>query len=65
MHRDLKPENILLDVLGRLKICDFGLCSVYKWKETGQIRLLSEQCGTPQYAAPEVSITFKYGRREM
>ncbi|KAF8319425.1 CAMK/CAMKL/CHK1 protein kinase [Clavulina sp. PMI_390] len=54
-HRDLKPENILLDSLGRLKLSDFGLSSVYKHK--GQERRLSERCGSLPYVAPEVNNT--------
>ena len=61
-HRDLKLENILLDVAGTLKISDFGLCSVYKLKETGKTRKLSERCGSLPYVAPEVSISNCHGR---
>jgi serine/threonine protein kinase len=56
-HRDLKPENLLLNVVGTLKISDFGLSSVYKLKETGRTRTLSEKCGSLPYVAPEVSLT--------
>lgn len=53
-HRDLKPENILLDAAGTLKITDFGLCSVFRMKDSGKTRLLSERCGSLPYIAPEV-----------
>jgi len=59
-HRDLKPENILLDVAGTLKISDFGLCSVYKLKESGKTRKLSEQCGSLPYIAPELATELPY-----
>ncbi|EPS95084.1 hypothetical protein FOMPIDRAFT_1054474 [Fomitopsis schrenkii] len=59
-HRDLKPENILLDAGGVLKISDFGLCAVYKVKETGRTRMLSERCGSMPYLAPELLRTAPY-----
>lgn len=52
-HRDIKPENCLLDGDANLKISDFGLASVFKYK--GKSRLLQERCGSPPYAAPELA----------
>ena len=40
-----------------LKISDFGLCAVYRVKETGRTRMLSERCGSMPYLAPEVRIS--------
>ncbi|KAK7677175.1 hypothetical protein QCA50_019884 [Cerrena zonata] len=53
-HRDLKPENILLDAAGTLKICDFGLCSIFKDVKSGKTRQLTERCGSLPYLAPEL-----------
>ena len=50
LHRDIKLENLLLDEEGTIKLCDFGVSRQLKKEE----ELLSEQCGTPAYMAPEV-----------
>jgi len=52
-HRDLKPENLLLDYDNTLKIVDFGLSNMYEKNET-----LKTACGSPCYAAPEVSNSY-------
>ncbi|RZF38357.1 hypothetical protein LSTR_LSTR011880 [Laodelphax striatellus] len=50
VHRDLKMENIMYDkVTRRVKIVDFGLGN--DWFGG---RHLTTQCGSPEYAAPEL-----------
>lgn len=51
-HRDIKPENLLLDHNSNLKITDFGMATVFRYR--GQERLLDKRCGTLPYLAPEV-----------
>ncbi|TFK24326.1 CAMK/CAMKL/CHK1 protein kinase [Coprinopsis marcescibilis] len=59
-HRDLKPENILLDAGGTLKISDYGLSAVYKLKDSGRTRTLTERCGSLPYVAPELANEVPY-----
>ncbi|XP_031620764.1 ovarian-specific serine/threonine-protein kinase Lok-like [Contarinia nasturtii] len=52
-HRDIKPENILLatiDDYTSVKVSDFGLSK----RVTSSNGILSTQCGTLRYQAPEV-----------
>ena len=61
-HRDLKPENVLLVHASDVKtdglvckIADFGLSN-----DITPGNLLKTICGTPTYAAPEVTLGHKY-----
>eukprot|EP01062_Namystynia_karyoxenos_P026549 TRINITY_DN20598_c0_g1_i1.p1 TRINITY_DN20598_c0_g1~~TRINITY_DN20598_c0_g1_i1.p1 ORF type:complete len:880 (+),score=239.27 TRINITY_DN20598_c0_g1_i1:156-2795(+) len=50
VHRDVKPENIMVaQDTGVPKLSDFGLAACLAEQER-----LYDQCGTPQYVAPEV-----------
>jgi len=50
VHRDIKLDNLLLDDKGAVKICDFGVSKVLKDSK----EIMTEQCGTPAYIAPEI-----------
>ncbi|XP_061785413.1 hormonally up-regulated neu tumor-associated kinase homolog isoform X1 [Nerophis lumbriciformis] len=60
VHRDLKIENFLLDDRYNIKIVDFGLSNTLK-AESLPPELLTTQCGSPAYAAPELLAHRKYG----
>ncbi|XP_008311413.3 hormonally up-regulated neu tumor-associated kinase [Cynoglossus semilaevis] len=60
VHRDLKIENFLLDEHNNIKVVDFGLSNTLK-AESLSLDLLSTQCGSPAYAAPELLAHRKYG----
>ena len=50
VHRDMKLDNLLLDESGTVKICDFGVSR----QLTSSHEIMTEQCGTPAYIAPEI-----------
>jgi len=56
-HRDVKPANVLFDGRelgeGNVKLCDFGFA--LKCDD----RLLKQQCGTPNYFAPELTVRYQ------
>jgi len=45
----VKLDNILLNESKKIKICDFGVSKIVK-KDS----IITEQCGTPAYIAPEI-----------
>lgn len=52
LHRDIKLDNILLTKIDgqiKAKICDFGVSRFISSDE-----IITEQCGTPAYIAPEI-----------
>lgn len=52
VHRDLKPENLLYSSMepgALLKVSDFGLAKYMNNEE-----MMTTQCGTPGYIAPEI-----------
>jgi len=47
-HRDMKLDNLMIDVSGKVKIIDFGLC------KTGGAEECDGRIGSTEYCAPEV-----------
>lgn len=49
LHRDIKLENVLINVVGEIKIGDFGVS-----KKMNPREVCYDMCGTPAYIAPEL-----------
>jgi carbon catabolite-derepressing protein kinase len=60
IHRDIKPENVLLDHDLNVKIADFGLSN-----EIQDGDFLKTSCGSPNYAAPEITHGYLYSGPEV
>ncbi|CAD8126011.1 unnamed protein product [Paramecium sonneborni] len=63
IHRDIKPENIMITQIGedvRLTLIDFGLSAQLTYMEGSGI--MSDNCGTFLYMAPEMIQKKKYNR---
>ncbi|CAK67741.1 unnamed protein product (macronuclear) [Paramecium tetraurelia] len=65
IHRDIKPENIMISQVGedvKLTLIDFGLSVQLTYLEGSG--LMSDNCGTFLYMAPELIQKKRYNRSE-
>ena len=54
-HRDIKAENILLDENHNIRLIDFGFSNLFS-----KDNLMTTQCGSIYYAAPELIVGQEY-----
>ena len=55
IHRDLEPSNILRDDTGHLKVADFDLCKMLKWRrKVREDKPVTSPGNACRYVAPEV-----------
>jgi serine/threonine protein kinase len=59
LHRDIKPGNILLNEKGAVKLCDFGISSLYGEEDHS---LQTTVVGTSRFMSPERLRAKPYGR---
>ena len=60
IHRDIKPHNIFLTTDGTIKLGDFGIAS---FQNGTQVTLQDQVIGTPQYIAPEITLSIQASER--
>jgi uncharacterized protein YndB with AHSA1/START domain/tRNA A-37 threonylcarbamoyl transferase component Bud32 len=53
VHRDIKPENVLVDSLGRVRLVDFGLATLFGPQAQARGTDDDRVVGTLRYMAPE------------
>mmetsp|Transcript_18878 Transcript_18878/g.52723 ORF Transcript_18878/g.52723 Transcript_18878/m.52723 type:complete len:401 (-) Transcript_18878:972-2174(-) len=59
IHRDIKPGNILLNNRGQVKLCDFGISSLYGEDDSS---LQTTVVGTSRFMSPERLRAKPYGK---
>lgn len=53
IHRDIKPANIMLDLLGNVRVMDFGIATAREGVRHQDLTGTHATMGTPRYMAPE------------